>query len=194
MTTFQGLDGELRVIDQGITGVTHYLEILFCDMNFSGPTSRARPEETMIMNRGRYDTDAHYTKGPDDPRYAGMPFSFSCRLADTVHSKMIVEWLSGTTTISATSGQTTIYTTKGTTTIDGVALPSFADTAKMAYHVEVLWDGSQDLGLQYHECYFICGDQTITESQDSVILSGSGVVYGNISAVTKFTTGYTKLT
>lgn len=194
--TFQGLDGELRLIEQGAGAVTHYLEVLFCEMDFSGPIARPRKEETLIMDRGTFDSNAHYVDGPDDPRYEPQSISWSCRLADTTNTRMLLEWLSGTTGISATSGETTIVSTKGNTTIDGNTLPSFGDTAKVAYHVEIKWDSSSatDVGVQYNEVYFPPGEQSLSEAGDNLTLSCNGQVYGDISTVTGFTSGYTALT
>ena len=183
---FQGKDGELRISDRGVGAVTHYLSLLFSEMDFTGPTSRPRVEDTLIMDRGVFDSNAHYISGDDSPRYAPLPISFSCRLADTVNSKVTFEWLSGVTKLS---GTTQLYNMKGHTYLDSssVSLPVFADqTGKFAYQTEVLWDGSSDLGLQYSEVYFPPGQQTITESADGVILSCNGLVYGGVSRIEAF--------
>ena len=90
---FQGKDGELRVIDYGLDTVSgstrYYMEVLFCEMDFSMPSSyRPRTDETLIMDRGNMDTNAHYIEGNDDPIYAPLTLSFSCRLADTINSEV----------------------------------------------------------------------------------------------------------
>ncbi len=180
--TYQGINGVLHLAEFGNNGTTRYLEILFCEMDFTGPTSRPRTEETLRMNRGTFDTVAHYIEGPEDPRYEPIPISFSARLADTVNTRVLSDWISGVTTIS---GTTRIYSWKGKTTIDGNTLPDFVDnTAKQAYQFEILWDGTNDLGYQYNEVYMPPGEQTITESPDGLMLSINGQVYGGVTRIT----------
>jgi len=191
MITFQGKDGELRTADFGTGGTTYYLEVLFCEMDFTGPTSRPRTEETLRTDRGNFDTNAHYTESPDDPRYAPLPITFSCKLADTVNSRVVSDWFSGVTKIA---GTTQLYTTKGTSTIDGNTLPAFADpTGKYAYNVEILWDGTSDLGYKYSEVHFAPGQQSITESADGLMMSINGQCYGDVTRITTFTAGYTSV-
>lgn len=189
MTLFQGKDGECRISDMGLAGTTYYLAILFCEMDFTGPTSRPRIEDTLIMDRGVFDSNAHYISGNDEPRYAPLPISFSCKIADTLNSRVMMEWLSGVTKIS---GTTQLYTMKGTTTIDSNTLPAFKDsTGKFAYQFQVLWDGTLDLGIKYREVYFPPGQQTLTESADGLKLSANGMVYGDVTRITAFDTGPT---
>ena len=190
----QGKDGQLNIADFGTNGTTYHLEVLFCEMDFSGPTSRPRTEETLKMDRGNFDTNAHYTEGPDDPRYAPIPISFSCRVADTVNSRVLADWLSGVTKIT---GTTQLYSAKGKTTIDGNTLPDFKDgesgtKGKYAYQVEVLWDGTSDIGYRYSEVYFTPGEQTITESADGLMLSAAGQCFGDVSRITALTS-YTSI-
>jgi len=182
----QGKDGELRVSEQGTGGVTYYLSVLFSEMNFSGPTSRPRVEDMLIMNRGVFDSDAHYISGNDEPRYAPLPISFGCKLADTVNAQVLTDWLSGVTKVG---GTTQLYTMKGTTTIDGNTLPAFKDsTGKYTYQVEVLWDGTNDIGLRYSEVHFPPGQQTLAESADGLTLTANGQVYGGVSRISAFDT------
>uniref|UniRef100_A0A6M3IDZ2 Tail protein n=1 Tax=viral metagenome TaxID=1070528 RepID=A0A6M3IDZ2_9ZZZZ len=180
---FAGKDGELRLADKGSGGTTYYLPVLFCEMDFTGPTSRPRVEDTLIMDRGIFDSNAHYISGDDSPRYAPLPFSFSARLADTVNSRVLMDWTSGATRIpNAVGGSSTIYSWDGTTTIDGNTLPAFKDD-KTTLRVQVLWDGTSDIGLQYNEVYFTPGQQTITESADGLILSANGMIYGDVTRI-----------
>lgn len=188
---FQGKDGELRIIEFGLSGTTRYLKILFCEMNYDGPIARPRTEEKLIMDRGNFDTNAHYVEGNDEPRYAPIPLTFSCRLADTTNSKIVTEWIGGTTKIS---GVTQLYSFKGKTTIDGNTLPDFVNnTAKYAYRVEVLWDGTNDLGFKNEEVYFTPQEQKVTESAEGLILSCNGQIYGDVTRITGFTAGTTAI-
>ena len=188
---FQGKDGELRLSDMGVGGTTYYLAVLFSEMDFTGPTSRPRVEDSLIMDRGVFDSNAHYISGNDEPRYAPLPISFSCKLADTVNTRVLMDWISG---VTKTAGTTQLYTMKGTTTIDGNTLPAFKDnTGKYAYQTEVLWDGSNDLGLRYQEVFFPPGQQTITESADGLTLAVNGMVYGDVTRITGFDAATTSI-
>uniref|UniRef100_A0A6M3IGP0 Uncharacterized protein n=1 Tax=viral metagenome TaxID=1070528 RepID=A0A6M3IGP0_9ZZZZ len=183
---FTGKDGEIRISDKGLSGTTHYLTILFSEMDFTGPTSRPRIEDTLIMDRGVFDSNAHYISGNDEPRYAPLPISFSCRMADTTKAKIAMDLISGVTLVG---GVTQLYTMKGTTSIDGNTLPAFKDAlGKYAYQTEVLWDGTSDLGIRYSETYYPPGQQTITESADGLILSCNAVVYGDVTRIQAFDT------
>lgn len=185
---FQGKDGDLRLADLGSGGTTYYLQVLFCEMDFTGPTSRPRVEDTLVMDRGVFDSNAHYISSNDEPRYAPLPFSFSCRLADTVNSRSLMDWLSGATNIpNLVGGTTRIYSWDGTTTIDGNTLPAFKDD-KSTYRLQMLWDGSSDIGIQYNEVYFSPGQQTLTESADGLKLSANGMIYGDVTRITAFDT------
>ena len=187
---FQGKDGELRIIEYGSGATRYYMEVLFCEMNLTGAIARPRSDETLIMNRGKMDTDAHYVDGDDAPRHAPLPVSFSCRLADTVNSRILSDWLAGVTTITnAASGTTTIISWDGNTTMDSITIPAFRDSGKSSYRLEVLWSPSTSastLGYRWEQVYFPPSEQTITESGDNLILSANGQVYGDVSRMTAF--------
>jgi len=217
MQQFQGKDGQINIYERGMaysgatvgapgeTGsTTHYLEVLFCEMDFTAPTSRARTEERLIMDRGNFDTNSHYNEGPDDSRYAPYPISFSCRLADTVDTRALSDLLSaaspgvvaaGSTVgarvplTNAAGGTTYFVTFDGSTIIDGNTLPAFEDSRKCSFRVEIKWDGSNDLGYRYEEVLFTPGQQSITESTDGLMLSCNGQCYGDVTRITAFTSG-----
>ncbi len=193
---YQGKDGELRIYSFGTiygaepSGTTYYMEVLFCEMDFNGPISRPRKEDSLKMDRGNFTTDAHYISANDSARYEPIPVTFSCRLNDTVNTKSLSEWISGCTLISKVVGGTTqVYSWDGQTEIDGNDLPAFKDSSKQSYRVEILWDGTTDYAQKYEEVYFTPGEQTITESEDSLILSANGMVYGDVTRITSFTSG-----
>ena len=200
----QGKDGVVYVSDYGTAGTTYYMEVLFCEMDFTGPTSRPRTEERLILDRGNMDTNAHYTEGPDDPRYAPIPISFSCRLSDTVDTRALSDLLSASSpgvvaagsTVGArvplnnAAGGTSYFVTfDGSTTIDGNTLPAFSDSRKLSFRVEMKWDGTNDLGYRFEEVNFPSGEQTITESADGLILSANGQIYGDVTRITAFQSG-----
>jgi len=194
MALVQGQDGELRITEHGLSGTTYYLEVLFTGMDFSGPIARPYPEETLIMNRNKFDTGAHYIEGSDAPRYEPIPITFSCRKAGTTDTIALHNWLSGSTSIpNAAGGTSTIYSRKGLTTIDGNTLPSFAGSGKNAYRVEIIWAGKGtsgvSYGLRYDEVYFPPDQQTIAEAENEVVLSCNGQVYGGVTRIRDFTSG-----
>lgn len=187
MTILQGYDGELRLIEYGISGTTYHLEILFCDMNFRGPIARPLPGEELILDRGRWDDEARHIEGSDLNRFGPINFSFNCRLADTVNTQILVDWLSGVTNIS---GTTQLYSFKGKTSIGGVTCPPFGSTTdKYAYRAEILWDGSTDLGFRYDEVWFRPQAQSLMESPNQLTLNCQGLIYGDVSRISTFTTG-----
>ena len=193
---FQGKDGELRLFEPGNhsgTSAAYYFEILFTEMDFTGPVSRARTEETLIMDRGNFDTNAHYIQGNSEPRYAPLDITFSMKIEDTIDTRQLYDWLSGVSTITNTIGGTsTIGDFKGGTTIDGNTLPTFAGNAtKMAKRVEILFDGSSDYGIQYNEVYFPHEEITITEAADGITLSATGKAWGDVTRITSFWSGST---
>ena len=188
---FQGKDGQLNIIDYGtdtVSGSTrYYMEVLFCEMDLSMPTSyRPRTEETLVMDRGNFDSNAHFIEGNDEPIYTPMPITFSCRAADTINTRSLSEWLSGATAIpNAVGGTTTIisWDTSGVTVLSSL-MPALRDAGKNLYRIEVLWDGDQDLGYLIDGVYFTPGQQTITESADGVALSCNGIIYGGVTRIT----------
>jgi hypothetical protein len=193
---FQGKDGELRLYEKGAisgaepSGTTYYFEILFTEMDFSGPTSRPKTEETLIMDRGNFDTNAHYIEGNDEPIYNPVNITFSTKIADTVNTQILSDWLSGVSRISnAASGASQIYSWDGGTSLAGNTTVGFKDADKMAYRVEVKWAGDPDYGLRYEEVYFTPGEQTLTESADNVMLAANGQVWGDVTRIAAFTSG-----
>jgi len=196
----QGQDGELRISDWGAAGgATHYIQILFTEMDFSAPTSRPLTEETLILDRNKADSNMHYIQGPDTPIYDPIAITFTCKIADTSSTQLMVDWLSGVTRLpGASSGLTQLYSWKGKTTISGNSLPAFADsTGKYAYKTEIKWDASSagtDIGYQYNEVFFTPGEQTITEAPDGVTLNVNGQIYGGVSRINSFDANTTLLT
>jgi len=187
---FQGKDGELRIVTGAASPTLYYLEVLFTEMDFTAPISRPRTEETLVMDRGNFDTNAHYIEGNDEPRYSKIPLSFSCKLADTINTRVLHDFLEGKATITnAVGGSSAVVTTLGTTTIDGNTLPAFlpkVSSTTPVWNVEILWDGTNDYGLKYNEAYFVPGESTITESADGVMLSVNAQVLGDVTRITAF--------
>lgn len=197
MSVFQGYDGELRLYSATTihtATASAYMEVLFCNMDFTGPTSRGKTEEEMIMNRGQFDDNSHYIEGSEHPVFQPMTFTFGCRLADTVNTQALCDWLSGVTTVNGRTiygwqydstnnwGGTTLQVCGHTEHLT----PQFEDTSKNRYRVEVLWDGTNDLGYRYEEVYFRPGDVNVTESENAVGISVTGEIYGTVTRITAF--------
>jgi len=164
----------------------------------TAPLNRARTEETMIVHRGRGATaTAHYISGPDTPITDPLDLSFSARIPNVA-----ADWnrlrdalsnpdMDGTWDVD---GDTWV-TTKGDFTLTGGAAttftdPAFEDAAKYCVNVEVLWTrGGVGLGFKYGAVWFPPDQQSIAESEDGVVLSLTGLIYGTITAITSFTGG-----
>jgi len=190
---FQGRDGEMRLIEYGDSaGTTYYLSILFHDMNLSCPIGRPQRDETLVLNRTRFDSHATTLLGDDYTRYGPLPISFTCRLDDKMYTKKLIDIMAGTTVGAnfQVGGVTSIYSTKGHTDDwggSGSSLPSFVQSGKkLAVNVEVLWDGTQDMGIRMAEVHFPPNQQTITESEDGLALNCNGEIYGGVSRITAF--------
>ena len=153
--------------------MAYYLELLFTDANFSAPTMRKKTEERIVLDRGVGDANGHYVQGSDDPVYEPLPLTVSCKINDTTSgTSYLDEWIR--------SGKVNLHTltsTKGdTSNVSGVTNPAFADTSKKCSTVEVVWDGSVDLGYKWAEVYFSPGEQTINEAEDGITLNLNGMI------------------
>lgn len=190
---FQHRDGELRLYSGVTTGSKatgrYYMTALFINAGFNAPISRTRPSETLVMDRGVYTANAEYRQGMDEEKLASLPLSFEFKLIDDTTTQYFIRMLSGTSPL-VVNGHT-LRSVKGESAIDGVSTPLFADTSKMAWDVEVLWDGTSDLGFRWREVFFP-GDQLIvTEGEDEVNIAAAGMVYGDVTRITSLTSGTT---
>lgn len=192
---FQHKDGVLHIIEHGVSGTTYYVKILFTDANLSGPISRAQTEERLVLDRGVLSSDGHYVESDDTARLEPLPLTFSCRSADTSHSQVLLQLLSGATNLSLpSSGQSwTMHSRKGKgISIYGLAtsLPDFKDQSfKAAYMVEVLYSGTSNWGFRWDEVYFPPAEQTVAEAEDSLTLNLNGQIFGGVTKITAFTSG-----
>lgn len=192
MYTLKGKDGELRISDLGNNGTTHFLKVLFCEMDFVGPISRPRTEETLVLVRGDATNGIYFKEGPDDIRYAPIPVNFTAMLGDTIDSRNLSDLIGGSTIVNNIQ----LYSTKGTSTIDGNSLTQFvsAGVSKYTYTMEMLWYGvDNNFGFRYEETHFPPGEQTITESPGELQIGINGACYGNISIIEDFASAYTSL-
>ena len=167
-------------------------DIAFANMDFTGPLGRAKTEELLVLDRNNMDANGHYIEGSDEKIFEVIPISFSCQLDDTVNKDDILEVLKCGNPAS-TRWPNVGVTTKETTKNDGInANPAFADSSKKTVNVQMLFEGSSvGLGWAYYEVFFPEDEQTITESEDGVILSCSGGVYGVIERIHGLGSRYT---
>ena len=183
---FTGRDGVLRIYDS--SDPAQYLEVIFCNMDFSGPIGRPKTEEILVLNRGTMDANAHYIEGSDEPLYNSVDISFSCLLDDTVNKDKIILALECDNPESAHWPETGI-SSKGDTKNDGVNFNQlFVDSDKKTVNVQVLWSSvvGSNQGYAYYEVYFPTGEQTIAESDDGITLSCKGACYGVIERISQF--------
>ena len=192
---FKHRDGELRLYDGSSqsTGPA-YMQILFTNADLTFPIERPRGEEMLNLDRGNVDTNSSYSLGSDEAIMEPLAFSFSARLDDTVNTTYLKSWMSGSSG-TVINGHT-LRTSKGLSSVTNgagtaVSTPVFADTKKIAYNAEVLWDGAVDFGYKHSEIWFAPDQQTVSESDDSVTLNLNGLIYGEISELAAFTTGAT---
>lgn len=188
---FTNKDGALRLYDSHPT--PYYLEILFTNADLNFPLQRGKPEEMLNMDRGNMDSNASYSEGSDEPITNPLPIRFSCKIDDTIYSHTLAAILSGVTKLSGQTEAITVQSTKGDTslTVAGAAVstPSFADSSKTCYNIEVWYDGSTDFAYQLNEVYFPPDQQTITEGEDMITLEANGLWYGSGGTVSAFTSG-----
>ena len=182
MSKFTQKVGKIRLVDG--TGTPFYLELILDD-GFSGPLGIPFTEETLVLNRGNMDANAHYVEGPDTPIMEPLDISFNILAQDTAFFGYFLDWLEGNTVNS-----NTIATTKGDSQRDGaIANPAFADTSKKCANVEYQLDGSTDIVWHYNEVWFDLSTITFSEAEDGVSISVTGKWYGTVTRDTGFTAG-----
>jgi len=198
MAIYTNKQGELRIYD-GTSPTPYYISICFDGGDFSAPEGRQRPEEKLILHRGRADSSCPpvYIQGTDEPILEPLELSFSIRIQNstTAHDKILAAlsnisgtspWTVGTDNWTSAKGTSTLTAGDGTTFTD----PEFADSSKVAVNVEILWTlNSVAVGRRYEAVYFPPDQVSLEESEDGVTLNCTGLIYGAISQITSFTTG-----
>lgn len=199
MQSFYIKVGRLRFYD-GTTPSPFFFEVQFRGQ-VTAPVARARAGETLVLNRGRFDPDAHYVSPPDDPLLAPLPFSCNFRLTNLEpgFSKLLTLIRPPGGFATKNIGGRPWASTKGTTQIQNAdplgqvlaTTPRFSDSEKHCVNAELLWtdpQGIQDRGFKWAELYFP-PDRQVTEGVDSVMVDLSGEIYGAITPITQFTSG-----
>ena len=164
-----------------------YLEVAFSKMDFSGPLGRARPEEVLILERGNFNSKAHYINQTSMKLYEPLPISFSCIIDDT-YNKNDIELALACGNPSSARWTATGTSSKGSTAngIAGVANPQFADSTNMkTVNVMILFSSpgsGTDFGWAYYEVFFPRDQITVSEGEDGNILTVAGGVYGVVES------------
>lgn len=168
-----------------------YHEVIFAQMDFSGPLGRPMTEEQLVLNRGEVDSHAHYKEGPDDKLCEPVEVGWSCLISATHRDYVKTALECGDPDTANWSATGT--STKGDTKNDGAnANPSFADSNKKAVNIQVLFDDGSGfpIGLAYYECNFPLIDQGLAESPDQILLTCKGGCYGVIEKIHGFGNRY----
>jgi len=185
---FKNKDGELRLYEGG--AAPHYLTILFTQADLNFPLNRGKPEEILEMDRGNFDSNAQYREGADGPIADPLPVRFSGKIDDTTYTHALIQLLSGSTSVGS-AAEITSAKGESTLVVGGVstATIAFTDSSKLAYNLQIMWDGSTDFVYALKEVYFPPHEQTITEGEDGVTWEANGLWYGSGGTKAAFTSG-----
>jgi len=202
MKTFTAKDGELRLYASGdVTAYNGppYCKILFVNGDLTCPIGRNRPEETLVLDRLKFDGNTHFVQGSDAAIAEPLPMSFSFRAFDQAAGTELLNWVTKHRPYTAEGADgPLLITTKGTSGLldyngDYHHTNNFTDTSKVCFNVEVRFapaGGGSSLTVKLHEVLFNQGDQTLNEGEDAVNVNLSGMVYGSIDfGSLDFTTG-----
>ena len=191
MKTFGAKDGVLRLYASRDTGATYngpaYVKVLFVNADFTGPLGRNRPEETLVLDRMKFDGNTHFIQGSDAAIAEPLPMSFTFRAFDRKNGLELMTWIATHisregTTLNSMKGQSGLYDYSGVY----YKTNAFTDSSKVCYNVEIKYSQDSDtaggtpLTIKLHEVLFNQGDQTLNEGEDSVNISLSGMIYGSI--------------
>ena len=183
-------DAKIRFYDS--TATPYYLELDLDPGDITFPLGTPLTEEMLILNRGNMDANAHYIEGPDAPMMAAVPVSFSIVVTDQAQTTNILNWLAAMNDALATQVNShTLATCEGDSQRDGAtANPAFADANKSLCSIEYLLTmAGTDLGWKLMEVWVPMDQQSLSEAEDGVTISLSGMIYGTITRITSFTAG-----
>ena len=195
--TYQGRNGKLRIYDG--SSPPSYVEVPFSKMNFSGPLSKPRPIDPVVVTIGGY---THVPEGPDYEKalYDPLPIGWSCSLDDTTNTWKLRDalcnpdlntpWTVGGASWISTKGQGSIILPDG----NYVGTEPFFDVMKQAVNVEILFTesraaGGSAWGMRYSEAYFPPQDSSYQENADDIEMAIKGLVYGNVQQIGGYTPG-----
>lgn len=166
--------GDLLVLDDPF-----YFEFCLDNGDFTAPVGVPTQENSLVLSRGRANDCMHYVLGSEAAILEPVEVSFTVMVNDSEKFIDLLRWIEG----KDVNGQT-IVSTKGTS--DRTAYTTginFADTTKKT--CDLMYQLSGDgkwYTIAYDEVYFDLGSLSITEAEDGVNLSMTGMCYGNITS------------
>lgn len=196
MATYTSLNGAMRLYDS--TATPFYVEMCFDQGDLTFPEGKARPEETPVFCRGRATTSTvHHISGDDTPILEPGELSFTFRMQNNAlnearlmdalcNPRLNSPWTVDGDTWVTTKGDATLVNGDGTNFTD----PAFADSSKVCVNVEILWTrDAVSIGRKIVAVYFPADQISIAEAEDSVMVSVTGQIYGNVTTISSFTSG-----
>ena len=178
---FTRRDGAVRWYDG--TGTAQYISLDFDRGDLSFPMGQPTPDEILYLHRDKMDANAHYVRGSDETMMAPVPCTLSIDLTDSSNTTNVLNWLIGCNDGGTTKvNLNTVATTQGDTQRDGAtANPTFADSNKLTFNIEMLWTSSgTDIHFALNEVFVDMSKVTLAEAEDGVTLSFTGDIYGTI--------------
>lgn len=198
MSLYVGREGKIRLVDS--TASPFYLELTLENMDFKGPMGRPRPEETLVLDRENINdgtvSAGHYIITSERAIAEPVAVSFTVRLDDTTWRQTLRDAINADSNVTAAwlvgPSNDDWETTKGDHTLTDIAgntnaQPAFADLTKMCVDVQVLWNRTNDIGVQFGAVYFPPDQQEIAESEEAVTVTINGMCYEAITEITVFT-------
>jgi hypothetical protein len=174
MGLYTGKGGELRIYDASGLKAT----VKFEQMDYSGPMGRARPEEIEKMSRLSLDTDAAHVQGDDLPILEPLEVGFSFLLSTDAATQDLIGIITGTAAgIQSTKGSSSLPSGSG----QSFSIPAFRDPTKKTLDWYCKWDSG--LARAWKEVWTPLEAVELSESDDGIILSTSGLCFGDITTI-----------
>jgi len=173
-----------------------YLKVIFSAGDLTCPEGRARPEETVVFDRGRGDANTHYCMGTDAPILEPLEVSFSVKLDTAINKTALMAALQCLNPAYDTAWDATGVSTKTDTKYysgTGVltSFPAFEDAQKKAIAIQIGWiRGGARIGRALNEVYDSPDQVSLAEAEDGVTLSITGLIYGSIDVIHWFGYAY----
>lgn len=174
--------------DQFVRTDGRFYDVPFAAMDFSGPLQRPLTEESLVLNRNKMGSLAHYIEDADNSIHDPLELSFTCFMDSAIQDQVVQALTCGDPNITGWTG--TGVSTKGFSKNDGLNYnPAFADSGKKTVNVQILWDmgaGGYPFGAAFYEVYFPPEQISISEGDEGIVLSATGGVYGVIERIFGF--------
>lgn len=184
----------------GATG-PKYLEVRFQNGNISFPLGPAFPEQTLILDRNTFTSDAHWIDVDDTSIFNPLPLSYEFRAVDEYMRNLLQAHCKPLATTAWVVGNYiwTGYASTDFTRRDGndvaVTIPTFAFTGIRMVRVELRMEATSTEAPNTYEVFKFTGvnfprDQVSGAlADDGLIFTANGVIHGDVSLATAFSTG-----